>query len=68
MKAYINEVSEENAHLKEKLRGYEQHNTGINNDLDQKETHIDSLERAFAEKHELIKNTVENYIELEYQN
>ena len=26
------------------------------------------LEKTFADKHELIKNQVENYIELEHQN
>ena len=68
VKSYINEMSEENLLLKEKLRGYEQENAGIDRDLDQKENRIDLLEKTFADKHELIKNQVENYIELEHQN
>lgn len=40
----------------------------MDNDMDQKEGNIDMLERTFAEKHEFIKNQVEGYIELEYQN
>lgn len=44
--------------LKEKLKGYEQQNMGINDDLDQKENRIDLLERTFAEKHEQIKSQV----------
>jgi hypothetical protein len=68
VKSYIDELSEENALLKEKLKGYEMQNTGINDDLDMKENRIDNLERTFAVKHEEIKNQVEGYIELEYQN
>ena len=40
----------------------------MNDDLDLQENRIDSLERTFAEKHEQIKNQVEGFIELEYQN
>jgi len=68
VKAFINEMNEENTILKEKLKGYEKDNTGISNDLELKENKIDNLERTFAEKHEQIKNYVENYIELEHQN
>lgn len=68
VKAFINEMAEENGILKEKLKGYEKENTGIGNDLEMKETKIDNLERTFSEKHQMIKNLVENYIELEHQN
>ena len=68
VKTYINEISEENTHLRERLKNYENQNAGIDNDLDQKEGNIDMLERTFAEKHEFIKNQVEGYIELEYLN
>lgn len=68
VKAFINEMNEENTILKEKLKGYEKDNTGISNDLEAKENKIDNLERTFAEKHEQIKNYVESYIELEHQN
>jgi hypothetical protein len=61
-------MSEENSILKEKLKGYEHENAGIDNDLSQKENRIDLLEKTFTDKHELIKNQVENYIELEHQN
>ena len=61
-------MNEENTILKEKLKGYEKDNTGISNDLEMKENKIDNLERTFAEKHEQIKNYVQNYIELEHQN
>jgi hypothetical protein len=44
--------------LTEKLRGYEQENSGIDSDLDQRENRIDMLERTFADKHELIKSQV----------
>lgn len=66
VKAYINEMAEENTILKQKLKSYEKENTGIGNDLEQKENKIDNLERTFAEKHEQIKNLVETYIELEH--
>lgn len=55
VKTYINEISEENTHLRERLMNYENQNVGIDNDLDQKEGNIDLLERTFAEKHEFIK-------------
>ena len=61
-------MNEENGILKEKLKGYEKENTGIGNDLEMKENKIDNLERTFSEKHQMIKNLVENYIELEHQN
>lgn len=51
VKTYINEISEENTHLRERLRNYENQNAGIDNDLDQKEGNIDLLERTFADKH-----------------
>jgi hypothetical protein len=51
VKSYINEMSEENILLKEKLRGYEQENAGIDSDLDQKENRIDLLEKTFSDKH-----------------
>lgn len=44
-------MADENNILKEKLKGYEKENTGIGNDLEQKENKIDNLERTFAEKH-----------------
>ena len=36
VKAFINEMNEENTILKEKLKGYEKDNTGISNDLEAK--------------------------------
>ena len=68
VKGYINELTDQNHNFRERLKSYEQENTGIGNDLELKENKIDNLERVFAEKHELIKNQVENYIELEHQN
>ncbi len=67
-KAFVNEMTEENLILKDKLKKYEQQNTGIGNDIDQKENKIDVLGRTFADKHEQIKNQVESYIELEHLN
>jgi hypothetical protein len=36
-KVFVNEMTEENLILKDKLKKYEQQNTGIGNDIDQKE-------------------------------
>lgn len=43
VKAFINEMADDNNILKEKLKGYEKENTGIGNDLEQKENKIDNL-------------------------
>ena len=61
-------MNEGNTILKSKLKGYEKDNTGISNDLEMKEDKIDNLERTFADKHDQIKNAVENFIELEHEN
>jgi hypothetical protein len=36
VKAYINELSEVNSELKDKLKNYEHENGGMGNDIDQK--------------------------------
>jgi len=36
VKSFINEMSEENTILREKLKSYENENTGMGNDLDMK--------------------------------
>lgn len=41
-------MSEENTILREKLKSYENENTGMGNDLDMKQNKIDNLERTFA--------------------
>lgn len=61
-------MSEENLLLKEKLKNYQKENTGIGENLDEKENHIDGLERTFAAKHQEIKSQVEGYIELQHLN
>lgn len=48
VKAYINEMAEDNTILKEKLKGYEKENSGIGEDLEVKDNKIDNLERTFA--------------------
>lgn len=68
MKAYIGELGDETRILKEKLRKYEQDNNNISDDLNDKQDKIDELERIFADEHDIIKNQVEDYIELEHKN
>ena len=68
VKSYINELSIENQSLKEKLKSYENENTGITDDLEKKEGRIDHLGQVYSEKHEEIKNLVENFVELQHQN
>lgn len=40
----------------------------MGNDIDQKQNKIDSLQKTFSDTHEIIKNQVEGYIEIQHQN
>ena len=61
-------MNDETRILKEKLRKYEQDNNHISDDLNDKQDKIDELEKIFTEEHDIIKNQVEDFIELEHKN
>ena len=61
-------MQDETRILKERLKKYEQENNSISGDLNDKQDRIDELERVFADEHDMIKEQVDKYIELEHKN
>lgn len=50
------------------MKKFEQENNNFSDELNAKQDNIDDLEKVFSEEHDLIKNQIDSYIELEHKN